>query len=211
MYIFAIVSTFYIGKLTLFLRWLKGSRKTHYLRNPDNPNQSEVLTTEQKLRIGAERIVGFNPGIHIEISRGPFRKSSQIYGRGQFWMITQDWRDSNTDWVRMEDTRGVRVGTALRMVNQYPSLEALIDRIAELERDLDDACNEQEEWFAPIVALHQVILEDKQRYRSPAARRIRAYLEEVISLSDLRLIPRPSDKKVSAWKGTFHVVAESAN
>lgn len=131
-----VILFFYPKFFSTIWYWLDGSRTTHYLRNPNSPKQSEVKTTEQKLRIAAERIVGFNPGIRIEINQGSFRRRSRIYGQSYppNWEITEVYWGG--DSIELTGRIKLSIEKALRMVNAYSSLQAMLDRIAELEHQV---------------------------------------------------------------------------
>lgn len=157
-------------------RWLKGSRVTYYIYE-----SGFVKSTTKKLRTPADRIgINMKPknqGV-IEINQGWFRPPSTIYGDFHIgpWEITKAWRFGRGDdceCVNITDTRGLRVDTASGMINTYPSLQAMLDRIAELEK-------EHQVLVEGAVALRLRILGDKQRFRSPAVQQVREYLEMIL-------------------------------
>ena len=104
------------------------------------------------------------------------------------------------------------VSDAVHFINTYPSLQAMLDRIAELEiqnaqmkdqnklhgeqlevknsriteleRELAVAKNLQEEWLSGVGALSLEIDTDRQRYRSPAAAHIRECLKVIIDWAE---------------------------
>jgi len=142
------------------------------------------------------------------LHRGEFwRRRSAIYGSGSMhWRIvrtTQDIPDvagvPNVDWVELKDQQGLPVETALRLINTYPSLQAMLDRIAEIEKGLATSQLRRQESFAAMLALRQIIANDKQRYKSPAAKNIASYVEIVIRKARENGEPEPSESQILDW------------
>ncbi len=156
-------------------RWLKGSRKSYYLSNKfEIETDKELLgslTTRSEFGIG---------GSIIEISRGPFRRRSAIYGpAAKNWKIDGDWFNSFVDLqhgycVSLIDNHGLPIEQALRLINTYPSLQAMLDRIANLEAELLHARSKVAERAAVLQALDQKLTADKQRFRGSPAKEIQA-------------------------------------
>lgn len=170
--------------------WLNGSRITYYQQY--RGYGLNIDSTSSKLRTKAQRkwAGSICDGSVIEINRGLFRRQSAIYnhdvthdgiwvpfGIPHHWSIAKDWPIENVDQVSLTDTRGLPIETALRMINTYPSLQAMLDRITELESDLGEARERLCFWHSGAQALLEIIRKDKQRYRSPVAQKIRHCLE----------------------------------
>ena len=76
-------------------------------------------------------------------------------------------------------TSNVLAKTAIQIFGSYPSLQAMLDRITELERELESANKRRQEWGAGIKAILQIVQLDRPRYRSKAAWHIRQCLESI--------------------------------
>lgn len=161
-------------------RWLKGSRKLYYLYD------DELKISELSAR-GFDDPRMSNPQSVVEINRSPFRRRSAIYGEAaNNWRVIGDRAWPNTlRWVYLKDLRGLRIEDALQLINTYPSLQAMLDRIAELELrptrlELQNAednlflANERKvQAVAALQALNIKILDGKQRFRSQTSKEIR--------------------------------------
>lgn len=207
-----------LHSLRTFFRWLKGSRKTYYLGTRDiSPLRSTDFTPEELARIA-------DPGVLaepvIEISRGLFRRRSAVYGKAQ-WQIQKDWHEFGldpvgADRVSLTDTRGLLVETALQLINTYSSLQAMLDRIAELESrptrlELQNAednlflANErQQELAAAIIALREQILSDRQRYRGVVPQELRHDLQLI--LNEVNISVSATDSRLKTWSERFYKV-----
>ena len=167
----------YSPELARLVKWLKGSRRTYYLFG--EKTESTIYPLEI-FRIPDSRIRRNT----IEIGSGLLNIQSVICGpASDFWRIAGSWhRERTGDWVRLEQVlQGLPIETALRLINTYPSLQAMLDRIAELEKEsLDDKAKIQE-LSAAICALFEQILSDKQRYRGAVALELRHDLETIIN------------------------------
>jgi len=211
-----------------FFRWLKGSRMSHYLTT--TPGYEKVYTTHPgyKLRTEGQRrsFYKIKLGSIIEISHGFLRRRSAIYGEAaKNWRVTSDRAWPNTlRWVYLKDKRGMRIEDALPLINIYPSLQAMLDRIAELEKelrsteaslenrnnrvlelekDLAHAEDKRKQWWATIKAVLCIINEDKPRYRSTPAKHIREYLESVDEVAQDLGEPQPSGSLVERAKNAL--------
>ena len=112
--------------------------------------------------------------------------------------------------MRLEDTRGLPLETALRLINTYSSLQAMLDeierqrkRIAELEQELASANKRRQEWGAGIKAILQIVQLDRPRYRSKAAWHIRQCLESIEGSAVFLKEPEPTEEMISRWRSIF--------
>ncbi len=167
-------------------RWLKGSRVSYYFESGYHGSLGLFAQNQTaKIREAGQRALLLVSGFAIEISRGPWRRPSAIYGEGpRFWTIVQDWQSNGVDWVRLEDMRGLRVKTALQMINRYPSLEALVDRIAELERELantnyqlKESEGQRQRLRADLEVILRVLAEGRKQHSSRFSEGLRLFLE----------------------------------
>ena len=78
--------------------------------------------------------------------------------------------------------------------------KAILDRIAELEKNLKVANTRRVELRAMVRALLEVIQGDRQKYRSQAAQHIRVFLEEVEAQATMMNEPNPSIDQIEFWK-----------
>ncbi|MBI2062563.1 MAG: hypothetical protein HYT64_02655 [Candidatus Yanofskybacteria bacterium] len=208
----------YVGlffpQLRILVKWLKGSRKTYYLGSRDiSPLRSTNTTLEELTRIA-------DPGVitesMIEISRGPFRRRSAIYGSAaKNWKLVGSWLDHEGGGVvELQDTFGITLGNVLRLINTYPSLQAMLNendsqkkRIAELEKELSETRESFSNLHADVEAVIKVVKNDKQKYRAPAAQRIQHCLEEICLHSKA---PKPDlaivDYCAACFKGRFKLL-----
>ena len=106
-------------------RWLKGSRVSFYLRASDGGLEYQSCNMRGAISVPV-----------IELSRGPFRRQSALYGRN-----SENWKIAVGHWnvnsIELQDRKGIPVKTALKLVNDFPSLQAMLDRIANLEEELN--------------------------------------------------------------------------
>ena len=198
---------FFIGILFVFFfwhrmiqlwRWLKGSRENYHLSH----GLIEIDSHRLDRNDGESWVVPT-----IEIVRRPSGLFGGIFGTRwypQTWRIQKVWSGvapkSPGDWVSLTDTQGLHVTDALRLVNTYPSLQAMLDRIAELEKNLKVANTRRVELRAMVRALLEVIQGDRQKYRSQAAQHIRVFLEEVEAQATMMNEPNPSIDQIEFWK-----------
>jgi len=190
-------------------RWLKGSRRTYYI------GQDGLVTCfHKKLRTPVDRVgIDMNPNNQgvIEINHGQFRHSSAIYGGCHIgpWKISKYWRWESwdgDDCLSLTDGHGLRADIALQMINAYPSLQAMLDRIAEQDMDLQISLLSRREYRSAIVAILKIIDDDKQKYRSRAAGNIRACLEDLIGMARFQGEPEITDTLVLKWLNEFKEV-----
>ena len=156
-------------------RWLKGSRTRYWIDHYGDFRKTGVSVHSFEEEV--KRITGPS----IEISRGPFRRRSAIYGSAaKDWQIARVSLGNNAqggfsaDWVDLVDRSSLPVEHALHLINEYSSLQGLMienrgqrNRIAELEKA-------SVEPLAALRALDSKMLHNKQRFRSPAAKEIHA-------------------------------------
>ena len=195
-----ILPVFFHGTATRFRTWLQGSRTSYYINST-----GMVAHTHWRLRtVNQWKIYG---GVDIdasviEISSGFWRRRSAIYGpAAKNWKIAGIYRIMmEVDCVELEGLSGVPVETALKIINAYPSLQAMLDRIAELEKNLKVANTRRVELRAMVRALLEVIQGDRQKYRSRAAQHIRVFLEEVEAQATMMNEPNPSIDQIEFWK-----------
>lgn len=114
-----------------FWAWLKGSRTSYFLN----------LARSLEFGSGSARpdMYGISSSV-IEVNRGLFRRN-KIHELGHtYWQITAvSPKESGNPLVDLQDSKGLRMDEALQVVSHYPSLQAMLDRIAELERTLENA------------------------------------------------------------------------
>ncbi len=151
--------------ISRFGRWLKGSRITYFFP----AGKREISRTSFPCRRDEDR--QYIHGSVIEFNYGFFRWQSAIHGpAAKNWKIAGTYQAMNGwDCVELQDRLSIPVETALRIVNTYPSLQAMLDRIAELEKA-------SVEPLAVLSALDIKMLDDKQRFRSPAGKEIHAHI-----------------------------------
>ncbi len=138
-----------------FFRWLKGSRMSFFLL----PSSGNLEFCKLNMRGAISHSV-------IELCRGPFRRRSTLYGlNSENWKVAVGHWDVNS--IELQDRKGLPTKTALKLVNKYSSLQAMLDRIAELEKVGTEP-------LAILRALDIKMLDDKQRFRSPAVKEIHA-------------------------------------
>ncbi len=196
-----------------FRRWLKGNRITYYFQRQTNLKglKSEVYQTSAKLRTDNDlqdfcHRNGYDVvGLRLELNQGVFRQRSAIYGGGvpMRWKITRTGKDisdvagnPDVDWVKLNDCQGLPVETALQLINTYPSLQAMLDRIEELEKA-------SVEPLAALRALDNKMLDDKRRFRSPAAKEIHANIRFALREIFVSGITSNPTKPVAVWMERF--------
>lgn len=203
-----ILVAIYNEQITRFFRWLKGSRKTYFFLERNSAGK-EIESSKATFRTQSERKYAVDPARDsvTEITRGLFRRRSAIYGNtANSWLIVRDWFDPipdalRGDWVSLADARGLPVKEALEVVNRYPSFQAMLKQIAELEKGhLGDEAKIRE-LSAAIVALREQILSDRQRYRGVVALELRHDLETVINEVDIAV--SVEDKSLKVWADRF--------
>ena len=163
--------------------WLKGSRKIYYIDLSGNVRScSDLSYALERTKVSV-----------IKICRGLFRRRSAICGlAANNWKIDRASLGLNSqggfgaDWVEMTDRSGLPVEKALRLINKSNTLQDFMldndhqrNRIAELEGELNQARERLCRWHSGTQALLEVIKKDKQKYRSPAAQKIRCNLESL--------------------------------
>mgnify|MGYP001580633141 CR=1 FL=1 len=180
-----------LWEMRLF-RWLNGSRKNYHLSH----GLIEIDSHRLDRNDGESWVVPT-----IEIVRRPSGLFGGIFGTRwypQTWRIQKVWSGvapkSPGDWVSLTDTQGLHVTDALRLVNTYPSLQAMLDRIAEIENQLSQANEHRQELNIGIQAVLNFINSDRQKFRSPTNQRVRELLEEV-----RRGEPEVDKDKVFSW------------
>jgi len=194
----------------VFMKWFKGSR-TSYFVSRDNSSgcpKGTVIHTWWKLRTLKERLLYCNGKNEegdwsvIEISRGPFRRRSAIYGpAAKNWRIAAIYRIMiEVDCIELQGGLNLPVNKAVQLINTYSSLQVMLDRIAELERELSVANMRRTELRAALKALLEVVDADRQKYRSRAAQHIRQFLEEVDVQATMMNEPNPSKDQIESWK-----------
>lgn len=195
------------GDLKKIWRWLKGSRVSYYLVN------EEIKSVPR--RIGAEERIDHLRGIPVmEIGRKRFKARGTIldFGENHFQILKVHKVNTGIgDWVYLKDQVGLPLEESLHMINLYPSLQAMLDRIAELESrptqlelqaakdNLFLANKQRQDWHAGTIAILRLIDGDKQRYRSQAAKSIRENLEYLRQCQWSYDESRPSDEIISMW------------
>lgn len=171
-----------------FFDWLKGSRTSYFT------TYGRLRCDGRAFRTANDRTGYVIDDSVIEINRGPFRRRSAIYGpAAKNWRIAKTSKGCNAqggfgaDWVNLIDRSSLPVERALHLVNRYPSLQAMLGRIAELEQQvgkLQDKLawteSHRKTWLATLEAIRQEIESDRQRYRSQAAQKIRTRVEQVL-------------------------------
>ncbi|MDP3697551.1 MAG: hypothetical protein Q8R55_06080 [Candidatus Taylorbacteria bacterium] len=141
----------------------------------------------------------------IEISHGFLRRRSAIYGPYRLhWRMVED-----KPMICLADRKGLSVEAALRLINTYPSLQAMLDRINELEQELKTANSVRQDWNAATYVLLRIIQADRQFYRSKSSEHIRECLEIVREWQKHRE-SEPSSDKIMVWRKVFPPVTEMA-
>lgn len=160
-------------------RWLKGSRTVYWL-----DEQGRLLqTSPDKTLLAGESF--------LRIIERPFCKTRAIiFGKNSARWTIRQVRDNPMvvgDYELLLEDRGRQsIQTVLRVVNTAPSFPVLLDRIAELEKELasvkiqydlvrDNACS----WSSGVFAALEVMEADRQRYRSKAAEHVRKCLDKI--------------------------------
>lgn len=184
--------------------WLKGSRVTYFIPNKTVLERSWCSTSLKLRNFYQRRVLRETAGINtsvVEISLGLFRRGA-IYGgpASKSWRIVGVTKAGK---VLLTDNIGVIPEMAVQVINWYGSLQAVFDRVQELEGQLHDANNRRLEWRAAVMAILQVIEADKQKYRSQAAKNIHDCLVELSAQAQFMREPQPTEKKILAWREVF--------
>ncbi len=181
-------------------RWLKGSRINYHWKN----GAVETSTHEPDNRSWPYVWSWCYPT--IEFVRKPFRRLS-VSLHGSRW-YPPEWRIGRpagrkhvSDTVSL--TSNVLAKTAIQIFGSYPSLQAMLDRITELERELESANKRRQEWGAGIKAILQIVQLDRPRYRSKAAWHIRQCLESIEGSAVFLKEPEPTEEMISRWRSIF--------
>ena len=176
-------------KLVQLGDWLKGSRKIYFIDLSGNVRSDSGSFSY---------ILDWAKGTVIETSHGFLRWRSAIYGEAeQNWRVTSDRAWPNTlRWVYLKERRGLRIEDALLLINTYPSLQAMLDRIAELEKA-------SVEPLAVLRALDLKMLDDKQRFRSPAVKEIHANIRFALREIFVSGITSNPNEAVASWMERF--------
>ena len=197
-----------------FRRWLKGSRTTYYFQRQTNLKglKSKVYQTSAKLRTDNDlqdfcHHNGYDVvGLRLELNQGVFRQRSAIYGGG-LWAILRYYHGGFFNRVFLKDEEGLIEEDTLQFINTYPSLQAVLNRIEELEKQLVRAEDRRQEWFAALEALRRIIESDRQRYRSSAAGTIRSYIGSVQRAAKSEGEPEPHKEKVNSWIDSLPILS----
>ncbi len=212
--------------------WLKGLRKTYFLSGKSEGEY--IKETPAKFRSSVQRYDswGYLQKSVIEINRGLFRRRSAIYGNAaRFWKITGGTEFSLPGMVVLENKAGLMVERALKLINTYQSLGDMLDRIAELEKDLGSSqfqCEEfckrlietqreletandrRWEWLAIVEALLEIIESDRQRYKSEPAQHIRECISRAYSSMRSVREPKADPNTVHKWSSAFNEIIKTA-
>jgi len=153
------------GQMRRLQLWAKGTDHFHYFEKGVYVHEDARWVRNKSAIFDAPQISGHI----IEISNGPFKSPSASRIRARrgpmMWLLTQAWKfDRNTDWVRLEDTRGVSVERALRLINEFPSLEAVLDQLDELKRDLGSERSKREKLEERLADLDSNFKETDRLY-----------------------------------------------
>lgn len=174
------------GWLLFIWRWLKGSRKIYFWIDNKEIGSCRNRPTESCQRN------------FVEINRGPLRRRSGIYGPA-----AENWEVEplgTGDLICLSSKEVNHPIDALRLINTYPSFQAMLNRIAELEGKLETANSRRQDMLAAFYTLRQIMVADKQRFRSPAAQNIAKSVSRVISLARQTQEPEPSEIQIVYWK-----------
>ncbi len=192
-------------------RWLKGSRTTYYFpRKADG--HPPLAFTASNIRKDHHRYL-HTDGEAIEINRGFWRRRSRVhsfYYTG--WKIAKVYHGDDLKDIRvvLNNRNTLSVERALRLVNDYGSLDQMLRRIEKLEGELAtvrlQAQVGSDLWWASIKAILKIIEDDKNRYRSSAAGRIRECLEYIDHQATEQGCQPPSDALVIMTKGTMQAL-----
>jgi len=192
--------------------WLKGSEIIYWLGDGGG-----------RLKLSRNRgffLANLNANA-IRIIRGPFRRRSVIHGiASSYWQIAGEWeRELCGQRISLKSSYGLPVETALKLINTYPSLQAMIDRIAELESrptqlemqtvkdNLFLANERRQEWSDGVAAILSLTDKDRQRYRSKAAENIRKRLEYLNNWQVAHSEIKPTEQGVRTWENELgHVL-----
>ncbi|GEM_PF-4289069 len=176
------------------------------------------LCGEGKVSLFWRWLKGSSSSAIIEISCGPFRRRSAIYGQAvKSWKISKVSLGCNSqggfgaEWVDLIDCSSLPVERALNLVNKYSSFQDLMVenarqsyRIAELERKFADSERQLKNKSAGIKAVLRLIKQDKNLYRSKTSGWIRQWLYN-LDHSDLNEV-LPSAEEIKDWEGRFRIM-----
>lgn len=87
-------------------------------------------------------------------------------------------------------------------LNYHLNRKGMLDRIAELESDLQISRDDERRWLSALDAIRQDINLERQRFRSEPAQEIRENIEMVMIFED-GTSPLPSDSAVNSWLRIF--------
>lgn len=178
----------YSVNLLSFLSWLKGSRTSYYI----SANGLRLEKSSDNRRESIQPV--------IEINRGLFRRKSAIYGsHAKNWKIMRswNWKDGDgRDCISLGDTKGLRAEVALKLIEKHESIQDILDRVDELERQLSETKEKFENFGINVEAIIHIVKGDKQRYRAPAALRIQRCLESLCMAKGSH--PRHEDVELQA-------------
>jgi len=187
----------YKAHLVALVHWFWGHRSSYSLFEGDN-KEIKVSTSNLKLRSDSSRYRHAVYGPVLEVNHGFWRRRSAIYGSGWRWKI---WRTNYSrkksagEFVHLFDVWGLTPETALRLVNRYESLEAMLNRIAELELQLEaseERCSNLRfyatGWRSLVTRLYDKVAkpQDKRRFKGGDAREIVKELWLMIELQSKR-------------------------
>lgn len=191
-----------------FWCWLKGSRVSHYLTT--TPGYEEVYTTHPRFKLRTENqsnvILQDKDGFNHRNQSRIFTATKCCLRQGsENWKIAGDCAWPNTlQWVYLKDQQGLHIKNALLLINTYPSLKAMLDRIAELEKKLVDSEKQLKNKSAGIKAVLRLIKQDKNWYRSKTSSWIGQWLFN-LDHSNLNEV-LPSDEEIKDWEGRFRIM-----
>lgn len=173
LFVGALCGFFFWPRIVQFYHWLKGSRKLYTIRHDSL----------------YECMWGDLPwaGNIIEFISHPFFPKAILHGKA-----SKDWRVGKVSLgldapylrfgagrINLVDRNNLSIEQALRIANNYSSLQAMLDRIAELERQLKESERQRKKRWAGIRAILELINLDRSKYRSQSSERIRRWLEIV--------------------------------
>lgn len=177
-------------------RWLKGSRK-HYILRDGHVRECDL------------GMLNYGTDTQVEITEWLFWKWGRVYGKNSARWNIRYVRDNpmvaGSYELLLEDRGRQSIKTVLCVVNTALSFPALLDRIAELEKKLQEAELEKSEWAAGMEALRRRIMDNKQRFRSPAAKAIRENIEEAFrEMPAIKIDEHIVEKWLAFFEGRVH-------
>ncbi len=181
-----------------FFRWVKGYRRTYFITTT-----GEVHNCKFKMR----KPGGWPCGVlHVlEISRGLFRRRSALYnyvGNGPgSWDVGRTWTVSDgSDQLYLFGKTLQSAPSALRLIYKYRSVAGLEDQIARLDEELRTERNHAQYIHAGITAILELAHEDRQKYRSQSAQKIREWVDILDARFDALNKPTPRSMEVGQWR-----------